>query len=203
DGSNVGWFLRNPLEPFVLAVTTDKRPEGSPCCVPVSQARTAARADASRGALARSWHASYDRNSCHKSLAASAARLIRERHEPSGVSRRLAQRTGFLEDLGVPEQRLGDELIDLVRRLMNPPAETSEAGDDALEHLFRNWSGGGYRPELNETDCLGIVVTKFTASVVGFLRGSYYPKFAFTARTHFGSAVNCAPSRVPCRTGSV
>ncbi len=59
------------------------------------------------------------------------------------------------------------------------------------------WSAGRYRPALNELDCVGVVVVKFTPSRVVFRLGAFYataklalaPKDAFTigvssARVH-------------------
>lgn len=48
----------------------------------------------------------------------------------------------------------------------------------------QNWAGGRYRPSLNETDCIDLVVTKFTPTEVDFHFGqpyvSFYPKFSLT-----------------------
>src|SRR5262249_41472420 len=46
----------------------------------------------------------------------------------------------------------------------------------------QNWSGGRYRPSVNEIDCLDLVVTRFTPTEVDFHFGpfyrSVYPKFS-------------------------
>jgi hypothetical protein len=59
------------------------------------------------------------------------------------------------------------------------------AGDNGFDYgtsLYiavpsQNWSGGRYRPSLNETDCLDLVVTKFTSTEVHFHFGPFYTKF--------------------------
>jgi hypothetical protein len=60
----------------------------------------------------------------------------------------------------------------------------------------QGWSGGRYRPELNETDCLDLVVTKFTPTEVDFHFGpfyrSVYPKFSLAAGTQVTIGVNGA-----------
>jgi hypothetical protein len=59
-----------------------------------------------------------------------------------------------------------------------------------------NWSGGRYRPSVNETDCLDLVVTKFTPTEVDFHFGpfytSFYPKFALAAGLQVIVVVNGA-----------
>jgi len=58
------------------------------------------------------------------------------------------------------------------------------------------WAVGRYRPELNETDCLDLVVTKFTPTEVDFHFGpSYkntYPKFALAPGSQVQIVVNGA-----------
>ncbi len=41
----------------------------------------------------------------------------------------------------------------------------------------KKWSGGRYRPSLNETDCIDLVVTRFTATEVAFRLGPFYAKY--------------------------
>ena len=41
----------------------------------------------------------------------------------------------------------------------------------------RNWAGGRYRPELNELDCVGLLVSKFTPTQVVFQYGSAYATY--------------------------
>jgi hypothetical protein len=60
----------------------------------------------------------------------------------------------------------------------------------------QGWSGGRYRPELNETDCLDLVVTKFTPTDVDFHFGPFYksayPKFSLATGTQVTIGVNGA-----------
>jgi hypothetical protein len=57
-----------------------------------------------------------------------------------------------------------------------------------------NWAAGRYRPELNETDCLDLVVTKFTPTEVDFHFGqpyvSFYPKFSLAPGSQVQVGVN-------------
>jgi hypothetical protein len=41
----------------------------------------------------------------------------------------------------------------------------------------RNWSGGRYRPELGELDCIGLLPSTFTATKVVFTFGSAYAQY--------------------------
>ena len=41
----------------------------------------------------------------------------------------------------------------------------------------RNWAGGRYRPELSELDCVGLLVSKFSASQVVFQFGAAYAQY--------------------------
>jgi hypothetical protein len=60
----------------------------------------------------------------------------------------------------------------------------------------QNWAGGRYRPELNEIDCLDLVITKFTPTEVDFHFGrsyrSFYPKFSLATGTQVTIGVNGA-----------
>ena len=61
-----------------------------------------------------------------------------------------------------------------------PPA--GNQGYDYGTSLFmfdvpRNWAGGRYRPELNELDCVGVLVTKFTPTQVVFQFGAAYAAY--------------------------
>jgi hypothetical protein len=60
----------------------------------------------------------------------------------------------------------------------------------------QGWAGGRYRPELNEIDCLDLVITKFSPTEVAFHFGpsyrSFYPKFSLTTGTQVTIAVNGA-----------
>ncbi len=46
-----------------------------------------------------------------------------------------------------------------------------------LADTSRNWSGGRYRPELNELDCIGLVTSSFSATEVMFTFGSAYAQY--------------------------
>jgi hypothetical protein len=59
------------------------------------------------------------------------------------------------------------------------------AGDNGYDYgtsLYvassRGWSGGRYRPTSSETDCIDLVVTKFTSTEVDFHFGPFYSKFS-------------------------
>jgi hypothetical protein len=59
------------------------------------------------------------------------------------------------------------------------PVIAGDSGYDYGTSLYlavpaKNWSGGRYRPSLNETDCLDLVVTKFTPTEVDFHFGPFY-----------------------------
>ncbi|HLX88447.1 MAG TPA: hypothetical protein VKR22_08355 [Acidimicrobiales bacterium] len=41
----------------------------------------------------------------------------------------------------------------------------------------RNWAGGRYRPELNELDCVGLLISKYTPTQVVFQFGSAYAQY--------------------------
>lgn len=59
------------------------------------------------------------------------------------------------------------------------------SGDQGLDYgtslyIFdtpRNWAGGRYRPELNELDCVGVIITKFTPTQVVFQFGATYAQY--------------------------
>lgn len=46
------------------------------------------------------------------------------------------------------------------------------------------WGAGRYRPTVNELDCVGVIVKKFTPSSVVFSLGAAYPKFPGVAATY-------------------
>jgi hypothetical protein len=59
------------------------------------------------------------------------------------------------------------------------PTSAGDNGYDYGTSLYlavpaKNWSAGRYRPSLNETDCLDLVVTKFTPTEVDFHLGPFY-----------------------------
>jgi len=59
------------------------------------------------------------------------------------------------------------------------PVTPGDNGYDYGTNLYiafpaKNWSGGRYQPSLNETDCIDLVVTKFTQSEVDFHFGPFY-----------------------------
>jgi hypothetical protein len=58
-----------------------------------------------------------------------------------------------------------------------------------LAATAKNWSGGRYRPELGENDCLDLVVTKFTPTEVAFHFGPFYTKFHSNFSLDSGDAV--------------
>jgi hypothetical protein len=68
-----------------------------------------------------------------------------------------------------------------------------------------NWSGGRYQPTLNETDCLDLVVTRFTPPEVDFHFGpfyrSVYPKFSLASGTQVTIAVNGVLANATVRYG--
>ncbi len=78
------------------------------------------------------------------------------------------------------------------------------AGDDGYDYgtsLYlavpaHNWSAGRYNPAVNETDCIDLVVTKYTTSEIDFHFGpfytSLYPKFTLTAGTQVQVQVGSA-----------
>jgi len=43
--------------------------------------------------------------------------------------------------------------------------------------LRLQWSGGRYRPSVNETDCIDLVVVKFTPTEVDFHLGPFYAAY--------------------------
>jgi hypothetical protein len=81
------------------------------------------------------------------------------------------------------------------------PVVAGDNGYDYGTNLYiavpaRNWAGGRYRPELNETDCVDLIVTKFTPTEVEFHFGPfytrYYPQFALTPGLQVQLQVNSA-----------
>jgi hypothetical protein len=80
------------------------------------------------------------------------------------------------------------------------PAFTDDQGYDYGTNLYITLpggvSGGRYRPEMSETDCVDLVVTKFTSTEVDFTFGSFYsqqyPKYALSAGGPYQVVVNGA-----------
>lgn len=79
------------------------------------------------------------------------------------------------------------------------PKLANDTGYDYGTNLYiavpaKNFSGGRYRPSVNEIDCLDLVVTKFTADEVDFHFGPFYssayPKFALAPGLQVQAAVN-------------
>jgi hypothetical protein len=82
------------------------------------------------------------------------------------------------------------------------------AGDEGYDYgtsLYladpaRNWSGGRYRPSLGETDCIDLIVTKFTSAEVDFHFGPFYiqnhPKFSLDTGDSVQIVVNDASTTV-------
>lgn len=62
------------------------------------------------------------------------------------------------------------------------PTIAGDTGYDYGTSLYvlssRGWSGGRYRPSANETDCIDLVVTKFTSTEVDFHFGPFYSTYA-------------------------
>ena len=61
-----------------------------------------------------------------------------------------------------------------------PPA--GNQGYDYRTNLYlydrtRNWAGGRYRPELSELDCVGLLVSKFSANQVVIQFGAAYAQY--------------------------
>jgi len=74
------------------------------------------------------------------------------------------------------------------------PTVAGDTGFDFGTNLYlavpmKNWSGGRYRPSLNETDCLDLVVTKFTPTEVAFHFGPFYTKYPAQFSLDDGDAV--------------
>lgn len=57
-----------------------------------------------------------------------------------------------------------------------------------LADTAHNWSGGRYRPELNELDCIGLISSAFTATSVVFTFGSAYTDYPQNYRLAEGDA---------------
>jgi hypothetical protein len=81
------------------------------------------------------------------------------------------------------------------------PVVAADNGYDYGTSLYiavpsKGWAGGRYRPSLNETDCIDLVVTKFTPTEVDFHFGrsytSFYPKFSLDPGTPVTVVVNGA-----------
>jgi hypothetical protein len=103
----------------------------------------------------------------------------------------------------------------------NPPGHPagqngcpSLAGDDGYDYgtsLYvavpaKNWSGGRYLPGANETDCIDLVVTRFTATEVDFHFGPFYvqhnAQFSLNDGDQVEIAVNGAVKRVHVKYGA-
>ncbi len=61
-----------------------------------------------------------------------------------------------------------------------------------LNDATGNFSAGRYRPTLNELDCIGLIVTKFTPTEVDFRPGSGYQQFSPKYRINDGDALEIA-----------
>jgi hypothetical protein len=78
------------------------------------------------------------------------------------------------------------------------------AGDEGYDYgtsLFladpaKNWAGGRYRPSVGETDCIDLVITKFTPREVDFHFGAFYttnyPKFSLSPGNQVEFGINGA-----------
>ena len=65
---------------------------------------------------------------------------------------------------------------------MCPVPPTAGQGYDYGTNLYlsdsaRNWSAGRYRTELNELDCIGLLVTHYTPTQAVFRFGSAYAQY--------------------------
>ena len=60
----------------------------------------------------------------------------------------------------------------------------------------KNWAGGRYRPSLNETDCIDLVVSKFAATEVDFHLGPFYTQNHAQFSLNDGDAVELAVNGV-------
>jgi hypothetical protein len=74
------------------------------------------------------------------------------------------------------------------------PVIANDAGYDYGTSLYlaatsKNFAGGRYRPEVNELDCIDLVVTKFTTSEVDFHLGPFYARFNAQFSLDPGTAV--------------
>jgi hypothetical protein len=74
------------------------------------------------------------------------------------------------------------------------PAFAGDNGYDYGTNLYlavpaKNWSGGRYQPSLNETDCLDLVVTRFTPTEVDFRFGPFYAQQPSQFSLNDGDAV--------------
>jgi hypothetical protein len=85
-----------------------------------------------------------------------------------------------------------------------PPSPTKPAAAYGLDYgtkLFLAdhtqkpvWSAGRYRPQLNELDCVGLIVVKFTPALVVLRLGAFYREahLRLAAGDAYGLAVNSA-----------
>jgi hypothetical protein len=48
----------------------------------------------------------------------------------------------------------------------------------------RSWEAGRYRPAIGELDCIGVIITKYTASTVRFRLGAVYPHYPSSTKTY-------------------
>ena len=68
-----------------------------------------------------------------------------------------------------------------------------------LDDTTGNWAAGRYRPSASELDCIGLIVTKFTATEVDFRLGSgyqqVYPKLRSSPRATPSKSPSTAPPR--------
>jgi len=90
-----------------------------------------------------------------------------------------------------------------------PVAIEGTPGYDYGTRLYVAFGGvaaGRYRPSLNELDCLGLIVTKFTTTEVDLQIGGFYtqtyPKFALTAGEVVQLQVNNASTTVHVKYGA-
>ena len=92
-----------------------------------------------------------------------------------------------------------------------PVTIQGNAGLDYGTNLFindntRSLAAGRYRPSVNELDCIGLIVTKFTPTEVAYRFGSYYeqvyPKYVLTPGDTVEVVVNGATKTVHVKYGA-
>ena len=83
------------------------------------------------------------------------------------------------------------------------PAVAGDTGYDYGTRVYfalpaENWAAGRYRPRMNETDCIDLVVTTFTPNQIAFHFGpfhtSQYPKFSLAPGIRVQVGINGATS---------
>jgi hypothetical protein len=90
------------------------------------------------------------------------------------------------------------------------PTLAGDTGYDYGTNLYivvpaKNWSGGRYQPTITETDCIDLIVTKFTQTEVDFHFGPFYtssyPKFSLAPGSQVEVGVNGVTSAATVKYG--